>query len=466
MLKLTPEQGDIIDHVESVDGILLVHAGAGTGKTFIAKQIANLLNPRKGLYTAFNKAVVQEGVGRFEDTNMECKTFHALAYKHVKPKQKISDLTYTCIEENVSYPYKFEIITAIDMFYVSSSTDMYQFFEDHIPKEDSDRKTKISLCVKYVEKMVNDELPPTFNFMLKFFHLMLVEGTAKCDYDLVILDEINDTTAVALEIFKLIPAAKKIGLGETNQAIYHFLNLVNGFEEMADEPVLYLTHSWRCSEEIAESIQTFMRKDVSEDFNFVGTDDPIANGKFLYCTLTNALIVNEIQNRIHTNNGFHLLRKISDIFAAPMAVASAASGKVPYQKKYGFLADEYKNYVKKRAKGQSYMMYLIDEVDDFEVQSAVKLLLSFQRKGINLFDLYKKAKESPVDLNYTIATVFTSKGLEFETVEIGDDLNAKIESIRTEGGIKTAEDLVAYRCFYVACSRAGKNLLSARALTA
>jgi hypothetical protein len=74
---------------------------------------------------------------------------------------------------------------------------------------------------------------------------MLVEGTAKCDYDLVILDEINDTTAVALEIFRLIPAAKKIGLGETNQAIYQFLNLVNGFEEMADEPVLYLTHSWR-----------------------------------------------------------------------------------------------------------------------------------------------------------------------------------------------------------------------------
>jgi hypothetical protein len=464
MLKFTPEQGDIIDHVEAKDGILLVHAGAGTGKTFIAKHIANLLDPRKGLYTAFNKAIVEEGTSRFHGTNMECKTFHALAYKHVKPTQKISDLTYTCIEENISYPFKFEIITAIDMFYVSRSVDMYQFFEDHIPEEDPARNTKIDLCIKYVEKMVNDELPPTFNFMLKFFHLMLVEGTANCDYDLVILDEINDTTAVALEIFKLIPAAKKIGLGETNQAIYHFLNLVNGFEELADEPVLYLTHSWRCSEIIAQSIQNFMRKDVSEDFNFVGTDDPVANGKFLYCTMTNALIVSEIQNRIDKNKGFHLLRKISEIFAAPMAVASAAAGKVPYQKKYGFLADEYKNYVKKREKGQSYMMYLLENVDDFEVQSAIRLLLSFQRKNINLFDLYKKAKESPVDLNYTIATVFTSKGLEFETVEIGDDLNVKIESIRENGGIQNQEDLVAYRCYYVACSRAGKNLLSARAL--
>lgn len=464
MLKFTPEQGDIMDHVETEDGILLVHAGAGCGKTFIAKQIANQLQPRKGLYTAFNKAIVKEGIPRFEGTNMECKTFHALAYKHVKPKQKISDLTYTCIEEKVSYPFKYEIITAIDMFYVSSSTDMYEFFEKRFPDEDTDRKVKIDLCIKYVEKMVNEELPPTFNFMLKFFHLMLVEGTANCDYDIVILDEINDTTAVALEIFKLIPAAKKIGLGETNQAIYHFLNLVNGFEELSDEPVLYLTHSWRCSKKIANKIQTFMRKEVLESFNFVGTDEPVDNGKFLYCTLTNAFIVSEIQNRIHANKGFNLLRKISDIFAAPMAVSTASTGKTPYQKKYGFLADEYKRYMKNRRKGESYMMYLLDNVDDFEVQSAVKLLMSFNRKGINLFELYNKAKDSPVDPNYTIATVFTSKGMEYSTVEIGDDLNSKIESIRDSGGIETAEDLVAYRCAYVACSRAGKNLLGARFL--
>lgn len=464
MLKFTPEQGDIIDYVEANDGILLVNAGAGCGKTFIAKQIALLLQPVKGLYTAFNKAIVEEGVGRFEGSNMECRTFHALAYKHVKPTQKISDLTYTCIEENISYPFKYEIITAIDMFYVSSSTDMYEFFEEHIPKEDSERDMKIELCIKYVELMVDEKLPPTFNFMLKFFHLMLVEGTANCNYDLVILDEINDTTAVALEIFKLIPAKKKIGLGETNQAIYHFLNLVNGFEELDDEKVLHLTHSWRCSEEIALDIQTFMRRDVSEDFTFVGTDEPVDNGKFLYCTLTNALIVNEIQNRLSVGKGFYLLRKLSDIFAAPMAVASAAAGKVPYQKKYGFLADEYKRYLKRRTRGQSYMAYLLENVDDFEVQNAVKLLMSFSRKGINLFDLYKRAKDAPVDLSHTIATVFTAKGLEFETVEIGEDLNTKIESIRNEGGIKTTEDLVAYRCYYVACSRAGKNLLSARAL--
>lgn len=464
MIKLTPEQGDIEDHVVSTDGILLVEAGAGTGKTFMAKRLIEVLNPSTGLYTAFNKAIVQEGVSKFQDTNVECKTLHALALKYVSPDRDISDFTYTCITENISYSQKYDIIKAVDMFYVSKSTDMFEFFEERFPDDYKKRKQTIDLCLKYVQQMVDGDLAPTFNFLLKFFHLMLVEGTVDISYDVLILDEINDTTAVALEIFKLIPAKKKIGLGETNQAIYLFLNLVNGFEEMAGEPSLRLTHSWRCSTKIAADIEAFMRKEVSEDFRFVGTDDPVANGKFLYCTMTNASIVSEIQNRLEANKGFYLLRKISDIFAAPMAVTTASTGKVPYQKKYLFLADEYKNYQNNREKGQSYMQYLLDNVDDVEVQNAVKLLMSLNRKGINLFELYRQAKAAPVDHTYTIATVFTAKGLEYETVEIADDLNSKIDTIRSNGGIQNDEDLVAYRCYYVACSRAGKNLLSARAL--
>jgi len=36
--------------------------------------------------------------------------------------------------------------------------------------------------------------------------------------------------------------------------------------------------------------------------------------------------------------------------------------------------------------------------------------------------------------------------------------------IRNNGGIITREDLVAYRCYYVAASRAGKTLINATAL--
>ncbi len=460
MIKYTPEQHEVLDHIVDNDGILLVSAGAGTGKSFMAQQITAVLKPNRGLYTAFNKAIVTEGVARFKETNMECKTLHALAYKYVKPQQEISDITYTCIKEDIAYKLKYELINGINLFFVSASTDMYEFFDELFDKHHKADMMK-KLAEKYIEQMLAGKLSPTFNFMLKYFHLLLVKGTVKCEYDLVILDEINDTTAVSLEIFKLIKAPKKLGLGETNQAIYQFLNLVNGFEELAEAPVLTLTHSWRCSETIAKNIQTFMQNEVSDKFTFIGTDEPVANGKELFCTLTNAWIINRIHERLDADKGFYLLRKISDIFAAPLAITTTASGRKPYQKKYMFLVDEYKNYENNRERGQSYLQYLLDNVDDHEIQNAVRVLMSFRRKNVNLFTLYKRAKDAPVDPNYTIATVFTSKGLEYETVTVAQDLNSKIKTIRDNGGIKTEEDLVAYRCYYVACSRAGTNLRDA-----
>lgn len=463
MLKFTPEQHEILDYIPENDGILLVSAGAGTGKSFMSRQVAELLKPKTALYTAFNKGIVKEGVARFKGTNVECKTLHALAYKYVKPNQGIEDFTYSCITENITYTKKAEIIKAVDMFYVSSSTDMFSFMEDFF-KEEEHAEQLAELAVKYIELMVNKELSPTFNFLLKYFHLMLVEGSVDCKYDLVILDEINDTTAVALEIFKLIEAPKKLGLGETNQAIYQFLNLVDGFEELEDSPILNLTQSFRCSESIAYRIQEFMRDEVSQHFTFVGTDEPVKNGKFLYCTMTNALIINEICERLSIRKGFYLLRNISEIFACPLALMSVNSGKEPYQKKYKFLLKEYKYYQEQPSKGLSFFQYLLDHVDDVEIQNAVKLLMSFNRRNINLFDVYKRAKAATVDHKYTIATVFTSKGLEYEAVHIADDLNTKITSIRDNGGIQNEEDLVAYRCYYVACSRCGSDLRNASML--
>ena len=464
MIKYTPEQHDVLDHMETEEGILLVSAGAGTGKSFMAKQVANLLQPQRGLYTAFNKAIVEEGTARFRGTNMECKTLHSLAYRYVKPDQEISDLSYSCIEENIAYSLKYEIITAINMFFVSASVDMYDFFDEYFEEHEQSQMMS-QLCGKYVEKMIAKELNPTFNFLLKYFHLLLVHESVRCEYDLVILDEINDTTAVSLEIFKLIKAPKKLGLGETNQAIYDFLNLVDGFELLEDVPQLSLTHSWRCSERIAKDIQTFMRRDVSDKFTFVGTDEPVKNNKTLVCTLTNAKIIQQINERLESSKGFYLLRDIKEIFAASLAIVSASQGKQPYQKRYKHLAEEYENYERTRTRGYTYFQHLLDHFEnDQEIKSAVNLLLFLKRKDINIFDLYSRAKNAPVDTDFTIATVYTSKGLEFETVEIADDLNNAITRIRDNGGIQTHDDLVLYRCYYVAASRAGVNLKNATVL--
>jgi superfamily I DNA/RNA helicase len=463
MTIYTDQQHDVLDHMVEHDGILLVEAGPGTGKSFMSREVADALQPKSCLYTAFNKAIVTEGIARFRGLNVECKTMHALAYRYCKPHCEISDISYKCITEKIPYKAKRRVIDAINEFFVSSSADMYSFMIEYF--DDKEDEKYQAIAIKYINMMLDKEIAPTFNFMLKYFHLCLVEGSVVCSYDLVILDEINDTTAVVLEIFKLIQAPKKLGLGETNQAIYDFLNLVNGFELLEGQAeVLPLTQSFRCSEKIARQIQRFMRNDVNDEFEFIGTDEPVANGKALYCTATNGAIIQEINERISSNQGFHLLRNLSEIFAYPMAILTAGRGKEVYHFKYKFLEDENREYEKMRTKGYSWFQHLLEMVGDQETKSAVNLLMGLKRKGVNLFDLYRDAKNAQDDLYYTIATVYTSKGLEFEQVFIADDLNARIKKIRDDGGIQNHDDLVAFRCYYVAVSRCGVNLLNATSL--
>ena len=78
--------------------------------------------------------------------------------------------------------------------------------------------------------------------------------------------------------------------------------------------------------------------------------------------------------------------------------------------------------------------------------------------------MYKDTKGAEIDHTPTIATVFIEKGLEFESVFIDNDLNGSIELVRNNGGIKDIDDLVSYRCYYVACSRAGTSLMNATML--
>jgi ATP-dependent exoDNAse (exonuclease V) beta subunit len=176
------------------------------------------------------------------------------------------------------------------------------------------------------------------------------------------------------------------------------------------------------------------------------------------------MIIKEIHERLSSGQGFCLLRKVSEIFAYPMAIVSAGVGKPVFQFKYKFLEDEYKSYLQDKTPDYSWLQYLLATIDDQETKTAVNLLISLRKKNVNIFKLYNDAKAAKVNRNYTIATVFTSKGLEFETVYIADDLNARIGKIREDGGIKSHGDLVAFRCYFVAASRCGVNLINATSL--
>lgn len=78
-MRPTEEQQFAIDLAIKGDDLKLA-AFAGAGKTTTLKLIANAMGKKRGVYLAFNKAIVASLEGKLPP-NVEAKTFHSLAYR-------------------------------------------------------------------------------------------------------------------------------------------------------------------------------------------------------------------------------------------------------------------------------------------------------------------------------------------------------------------------------------------------
>lgn len=426
--QLTQEQQQVVDIVCSNDSdnrIIAVNSIAGSGKTSTGDSVIRAFNPKHGFYTAFNKAIVTDSAKRFGKL-IDCKTIHALAYKYVKPTRAIEDLNYLTIKEDISYDDKSVIIDAIDDFFRSSSTDIEEYAKTKTHNEELQK----FIC-DYANKMLEGEIPPTFNYMLKCLHIMLLNEEVDIDFDLLILDECQDTTAVALEIFKLIHAKKKVIFGDKFQNIYSFMNTVNAFEELDNLNLLRLTKSFRCNPFIADIVDTFGKNNLEDDFIYTGNEliPSQITGKITsiaYITRTNAALIGRMHNLIEKGVNFTLTRNVNEIFALPIALLNAANGKEVYDKKYKFLQMEYNKYLDVKSQYRNFFEYLNLTVEDQLIENVGKMLVNFANKGINLYDLRNKAKEVKPNPNVILTTAHAFKGLEADAVYIEDDLNNSV----------------------------------------
>lgn len=424
---LTKEQQAIVDAVCTDDNdsrIIAVNAVAGSGKTSTADAVIKAYNPSNGFYTAFNRAIVKDSEKRFGKM-LSCKTIHALAYKYCRPKKSIEDLNYLTIKEPISYEDKAIVIETIDDFFRSSSTDLEEFAKSKISDENLQ-----NLALEYADKMLRGEINPTFNFLLKNLHLCLLDGETSIDFDLLILDECQDTTAVALEIFKLINAKKKLILGDRFQNIYSFMNTVNAFEELDDLRLLRLTKSFRCNPSIASTVEEYGKQYLEPEFSYEGNEEiPNENNSLAFITRTNSALIERMDLLMDTGHSFKLTRKPEEIFALPMALLTASAGKPILNRKYKFLEKEFKRYQDINDSFTSFFDYLQVAVNDEAINMACRVLNKFKERKINLFDLYNKVKGMKSDPRIILTTSHAFKGLEADSVIIEDDLNRCVNKV-------------------------------------
>jgi superfamily I DNA/RNA helicase len=473
-MNLTEEQLFVVDEVCSrkyCDKVIAVNSIAGSGKTSTGKAVIEAFKPKKGFYTAFNKAIVQESSKRFGNI-IEAKTIHALAYKYIRPSQPIEELNYLTIKETISYEDKAVVINAIDDFYRSSSTNIDEYAET--VTEDENLRYLIS---KYANMMLEGKIPPTFNFLLKCLHLMLLDKEIEIDFDLFVLDECQDTTAVALEIFKLVNAEQKLMFGDKFQNIYSFMNTVNAFEELDSIYRLNLTKSFRCNPSIAYIIEKYGNEYLENNFKYSGNEDEIIkDGSIAYITRTNACLIERMINLLHNKKSFSLTRNINDIFALPLAMLNASEGKPVFDRRYKYLQKEYVKYIKSKTSA-SFFDYISNTVNNSVLDHTSRLLQKLQKQRINLFKLKDVIQNLKYDPKIIVTTAHAFKGLEADSVIIEEDLNkffskteSNIETIRSVlptldinqiRAVLNKSDKEELNTYYVALSRARHTLINA-----
>lgn len=442
----TQEQQNIIDLVlssESDNKIVAVDAVAGSGKSSTAKGIIETFKPKKGFYTAFNKSVVEEAKVKLKQFNIDIKTMHSFAYQYAGYKN-IKELSYNSLPKDIDYSIKTTIIEALDKFFRSKYISLKQFMIDKY-----NDKYLYTVTRSVLEKIINKELPATFNFLLKITHLKLVNQEINPKFDLIILDECQDTVEVVLEIFKLLDCNKKVILGDTHQNIYNFMGTVNAFTELDSNQLIIknLTQSFRCNIDIAEQVDVFGKEYFNDNFIYKGIELPLYdedndNNLTVHLVRHNMALISILSNVIGRNKDFKLMRKPKEIFAYALSLLSASLGKEVHYNQYKHLETIYKQFefeesttgitdslIPKQYRYFNYLLYITN--NDEQLEFGISMLKSFSRNRINLFELYKEAEEkNNPNAKYIISTVHTYKGLEAEKVIIDDSLVRSVEKTK------------------------------------
>ena len=473
-MEVTQEQQNVIDAVcsnKKCDKIIAVNAVAGSGKTSTCVATVESFKPINGFYTAFNKGIVEDSKKKIGKL-IPCNTIHSLAYKYANPTHRnVRDLTYRDINENLSVKDKVALINAFDVFCRSKYTNLDEFLKVYPCTVDSE------YVLKYADLMLQGKIAPTFSFLLKKFHLMLIDEVIHPTFDLFIVDECQDLSEVMLEILKLIDADKKLILGDRYQNIYTFMNTVNAFDELDEDTLeIYpLTKSFRCRPNIAYDVEAYGKHGLHSEYSFKGNEnlkvDKYNPSNITYLCKLNSSLIKQIHNHINQGKSFRLIRSVDSIFEFPLAMECAARGMDVYSPRYKYLQDYYKSHGF-RSPTEFLTTVSISEYFDEQTVNMAKLIMEFRNRGINLWNLRDKVKNMIPDNNYTLSTIHAYKGLEADNVIIDPDIYnqvAKLLGTVTTQNIEDArltmidKEKETLNLMYVAKSRARYNLMQMRA---
>lgn len=275
----TDEQVAILEACRAGKNVT-IEAGAGTGKTATMRLIAEALPNKKILYGAFNKSIATEAQAKFP-SNTTCKTIHALAFAQVgrRYKQRLNGprqpgketahrLGITERERVGTVDLKPATIArlaaeTVDRF-CNSDDDRLRW--RHVPQvlgidQDTDAEASAALkrlVLPYAETIwadlqhADDEGGGKFRFTHNAYRKLFALQRPRLPYDVIVLDEAQDSSPVVAELLLNQPHAQVICVGDAAQSIYGFAGAsMQAIRSWPADVRLQLTQSFRFGHEVA-----------------------------------------------------------------------------------------------------------------------------------------------------------------------------------------------------------------------
>ncbi len=444
--SLTSQQRNAVDCVKRLptNGLLKITALAGAGKTTTLKAIANEFKDERILYLTFSKRLADEARDVFPN-NTRVMTTHSMAHSHVvrgssyavRPNyrgRELKDLLQNedyCENELICKLFEAYCNSAASQISPTTLTEIAESNSDlnsylHLVKNRKDGSDTINF--KYLSekvallfsKMDNGEIGITHSFYLKKFQLNLEKYLPLIGYDIVLLDEAQDTNDVTLDIITRL-SGKKILVGDRHQQIYSFRGSVNAMAKVPSTLECSLSETFRCSPLVASMatsiIQTFKGEtDTLVSHSSVMTRPPSAQMTIVaHLTRTNAQLIELID--IYQDSLFTTTKDPDGIFSVACSIATLLECLKTGDKSEFWKVET--PFIRLFDSEEALVQHYTDN-EDQELKTAHRIAIKY---GKRLWALRQIAKRrfGATDSIIVFSTVHTAKGLEWDKVRIEDD---------------------------------------------
>lgn len=438
--------------------VLVVGAGAGTGKTATLKMLEQTI-PGRGQYTAFNAALVAEAKEKFKKCAVN--TTHSLAFKSVgklyahrlpgksgavarmrseqiarflgiesftvtlkgqgapdeegKPTDRVKTLQPAFLAG--------QVMVACQRFCQSADHEIsgrHFKYIDGLDEPGSIENNNLikEYLVKFAKKAWDDlssttgQLPFSHDVYVKLWQLGEGDERPVIASDYILLDEAQDTAPVFLDILKQQTHALLVFVGDSNQAIYEWRGAVDAMKAYPDAPRKLLSQSYRFGQAIADVANTILAElEEPTDLMMRGLPSipsrvaPVAEPR-CYLYRTNAGAIGQVMMAVGEGKRPFLLGNIKEAMDFCKAALDLQNRMPTSHPDLGCFSDweEVEEYAG------------TDEGADLKLM--VKLVNEFGAQEI-INALKDMPKEEDADL--VVSTAHKSKGREWDTVRLGTD---------------------------------------------